>query len=155
MPIIQTCYSPALYPLFEEPETIVVVVDIFRATSAICTALDNGVAKMIPVAGLEEARKYKEMGYMVILDDYCTIVDRETDVTVIQTASINGIYVIYLNQLIQLQELKLEQNLKMNAAIEEEDELKLLHKRTGHVNCSTLVEACRCKLVEGVNLPRK
>jgi hypothetical protein len=43
----------------------------------------------------------------------------------------------------------------MNAAIEEEDELKLLHERTGHVNCSTLVEACRCKLVEGVNLPRK
>jgi len=65
MPIIQTCYSPALYPLFEEPETIVVVVDIFRATSAICTALDNGVTKMIPVAGLDEARKYKEMGYMV------------------------------------------------------------------------------------------
>ena len=28
-----------------------------------------------------------------------------------------------------LQELKLEQNLKMNAAIEEEDELKLLHEK--------------------------
>ncbi len=77
----------------------------------------------------------KEMGYMVILDDFCTIVDKVTDATVVQTAAINGIYVIYLNQLILLQELKLEQNLKMNAAIEEEDELKLLHERTGHINC--------------------
>jgi hypothetical protein len=28
----------------------------------------------------------------------------------------------------------------MNSRIEEEDELKLFHKRTGHVDCSTLVE---------------
>jgi hypothetical protein len=74
---------------------------------------------------------------------------------VVETAAISGIYAIYLNQIILLQELKLEQNLKMNAAIEVEDELKLLHKRTGHINCSTLVEACRCRLVEGVALPRK
>ena len=31
----------------------------------------------------------KDMGYMVILDDYCTIVDRDTDATVVQAASIN------------------------------------------------------------------
>jgi hypothetical protein len=43
----------------------------------------------------------------------------------------------------------------MNSRIEEEDELKLFHKRTGHVDCSTLVEACRCRLVEGVSSPRK
>jgi hypothetical protein len=48
----------------------------------------------------------KDMGYMVILDDYCTILDKNTDATVAQTATINGIYVIYLNQLIFLQELK-------------------------------------------------
>jgi hypothetical protein len=96
-----------------------------------------------------------DMGYMVILDDYCTIVDKDTDTTVVQTAAINGIYVIYLNQLINLQELKLEQGLKMNSAIEETDELKLLHERLGHINNSTLVEACRCKLVEGIHLPRK
>ncbi len=99
---------------------------------------------------------FKEMGYMVILDDYCTIVDQDTDATVVQTAAINEIYVIYLNQLILLQELKFEQNLKMNAAIEEDDDdLKLLHERTGHVSCSRLIEACRCRLVEGVHLPRK
>jgi hypothetical protein len=89
----------------------------------------------------------EDIEYMVILDDYCTLVNKVTDATVVQTATINGIYVIYLNQLILLQELKLEQNLKMNAAIEEEDEQKLLHERTGHVNSSTLVEALRCCLV--------
>jgi hypothetical protein len=43
----------------------------------------------------------------------------------------------------------------MNSAIEETDDLKLLHERVGHVNCTTLVEACRCRLVEDVDLPRK
>lgn len=42
-----------------------VVVDVLRATSAICTAIHHGVDKMIPVAGLEEARKYKAEGYLV------------------------------------------------------------------------------------------
>jgi 2-phosphosulfolactate phosphatase len=62
---IQTCYSPALYPLFHEEDTIVVVVDVLRATSAICTAFENGVKKMIPVAGLDEAQRYKDAGYLV------------------------------------------------------------------------------------------
>ncbi len=62
---VQTCFSPALYPLFADQEAIVVVVDIFRATSAICTALDQGVECMIPVAGLDEAHRYKQQGYLV------------------------------------------------------------------------------------------
>ena len=65
MNTIQTCYSPALFPLFKEENAIVVVVDVLRATSAICTAIHNGVDKMIPVAGLDEARKYKAEGYLV------------------------------------------------------------------------------------------
>ncbi len=65
MPHIQTCFYPSTYALFEERGTIVVVVDILRATSAICTALDNGVERMIPVASLEEARSYKDKGYLV------------------------------------------------------------------------------------------
>lgn len=64
-PKIQTCYSPALYPLFHEDDTIVVVVDVLRATSAICTAFEYGVEKMIPVAGLDEAQNYKNAGYLV------------------------------------------------------------------------------------------
>lgn len=65
MNTIQTCYSPALFHLFAEDQAIVVVVDVLRATSAICTAIHQGVEKMIPVAGLEEARRYKQMGYLV------------------------------------------------------------------------------------------
>lgn len=61
---IHTCYSPAQYPLFRDEQAIVVVVDVLRATSAICTAIEYGVEKMIPVAGIEEARRYKEMGYL-------------------------------------------------------------------------------------------
>lgn len=62
---IQTCYSPALYDLFHEDESIVVAVDILRATSAICTAFEHGVKSMIPVAGLDEAYAYKKKGYLV------------------------------------------------------------------------------------------
>lgn len=62
---IQTCFSPAMYSLFADTDSIVVVVDIFRATSAICTALNNGVERMIPVASIEEAQKYKDLGFLV------------------------------------------------------------------------------------------
>lgn len=61
---IQTCFTPALYHLYQNENAIVVVIDIFRATSAICTAFQFGVEKMIPVATLEEAHEYKKMGYL-------------------------------------------------------------------------------------------
>lgn len=53
-PQLFTCLSPALIPLFDLKETIAVVIDIFRATSTICAALDNGAAGIIPVATVEE-----------------------------------------------------------------------------------------------------
>jgi len=62
---IEVCYSPALYPHYENREAVVVVTDILRASSAIVTAFMNGVERIIPVGTLEEARGYKEKGYMV------------------------------------------------------------------------------------------
>ena len=62
---IQTCFSPATYPLFADADSIVVVVDIFRATSAICTAIHYGVERMIPVASVEDAQRYKDLGFLV------------------------------------------------------------------------------------------
>jgi 2-phosphosulfolactate phosphatase len=62
---IEVCYTPQAYHLFHNPDAIVVIVDILRATSAITTAFYNGVSKMIPVATVEEAQKYKAEGYMV------------------------------------------------------------------------------------------
>ena len=62
---IEVCYTPQAYQLFHNPNAIVVVIDILRATSAITTAFYNGVSKMIPVASIEEAKKYKAEGFMV------------------------------------------------------------------------------------------
>jgi 2-phosphosulfolactate phosphatase len=62
---ITTSFSPQLYALHANPDAIVVVVDVLRATSAICTAMHHGVERMIPVASLEEAFNYKKKGYLV------------------------------------------------------------------------------------------
>lgn len=62
---VEVCFSPALYPEFKKDEAIVVIADILRATSAIVTAFMNGVNRIIPVGTLEEAKRYKEKGYLV------------------------------------------------------------------------------------------
>jgi 2-phosphosulfolactate phosphatase len=62
---VEVVFSPELFPHFENPHANVVVVDILRATSAICTAFMNGVEQVIPVPSLEEASEYKKNGYMV------------------------------------------------------------------------------------------
>jgi 2-phosphosulfolactate phosphatase len=62
---VDVCLSPQLYPAYEREDTIVVVIDVLRATSAMCTAFEYGVDKMIPVATLEEAMEYKKQGYLV------------------------------------------------------------------------------------------
>lgn len=62
---VDVCLSPYLYPVHHRDDTIVVVIDILRATSAMCTAFHNGVDKMIPVATVEEATEYKNQGFMV------------------------------------------------------------------------------------------
>lgn len=62
---IEVCFSPALFENFKNIEAIVVVVDILRATSAIVAAFMNGAKNIIPVETLDEAKQYKEKGYMV------------------------------------------------------------------------------------------
>ncbi len=62
---IEVCYSPALFPYYENPNAVVVVTDVLRASSAIVSAFMNGVERIIPVGTLEEARDYKNRGYMV------------------------------------------------------------------------------------------
>lgn len=62
---VSVCISPYLYPIYHKPDTIVVVIDILRATSAICAAFEHGVEKIIPVATVEEATEYKRKGYIV------------------------------------------------------------------------------------------
>lgn len=62
---IDACFSPYLYPVYKDDSSIVVIIDVLRATSAICTAFENGAEKIIPVATLEEAKKHKVNGTLV------------------------------------------------------------------------------------------
>ncbi|MFO7722561.1 MAG: 2-phosphosulfolactate phosphatase [Bacteroidales bacterium] len=62
---LEVCFSPALFHLYERQEVITVVADIFRATTAICTAFDHGVKRIIPVTSVENARAYKDQGFLI------------------------------------------------------------------------------------------
>ncbi|RYZ41768.1 MAG: 2-phosphosulfolactate phosphatase [Sphingobacteriales bacterium] len=53
-PRLEVCLSPALLHLFDTSNTIVVIIDVFRATSTIAAALDNGASYVLPVASVEE-----------------------------------------------------------------------------------------------------
>ena len=52
-PILEVCLSPALLHLYDTRETVVVIIDVFRATSTIAAALHNGARQVIPVASVE------------------------------------------------------------------------------------------------------
>lgn len=62
---VEVCFTPGNYPVYRSDDAIVVIIDILRATSAICAAFEHGVEKMIPVATVEEAMEYKKKGYLV------------------------------------------------------------------------------------------
>jgi len=57
---LQVCLSPSLISLFEVEDAIVVIIDIFRATSSICYGIENGAEAIIPVAEVEECIAYQE-----------------------------------------------------------------------------------------------
>lgn len=61
---IDACFSPHLYSVYKDEESIVVIIDIFRATTAICTAFHHGAKGIIPVASVEEARAFMEKGML-------------------------------------------------------------------------------------------
>ncbi len=61
---VEVCFTPGEYTYFKGEFEIVVVIDVLRATSAICTAFQYGVAAIIPVPTLEEALAYKQQGYL-------------------------------------------------------------------------------------------
>jgi 2-phosphosulfolactate phosphatase len=53
-PKIETCFSPSLLHLYDIKESIVVIIDVFRATSTIAAALEQGAKEIIPVSGVDE-----------------------------------------------------------------------------------------------------
>ena len=64
-PKVEVCFTPNMFPLYAEDFEVVVVIDVLRATSAICTAFHYGVKKIVPVSTLNQAIDYKDKGYYV------------------------------------------------------------------------------------------
>lgn len=54
-----------MYEAFKDNNKIVVVVDVLRSTTSICEAFKNGAKSVIPIPTVEEAKEYKEKGYLV------------------------------------------------------------------------------------------
>lgn len=52
-PSLHTILTPQLLDLYDVKDSIVVIIDVFRATSTIATALFNGATKIIPVDSAE------------------------------------------------------------------------------------------------------
>ncbi len=54
-PALYTCISPALLHLYDLKNTVVVIIDVFRATSTIASVLHNGAKCIIPVDTVAKA----------------------------------------------------------------------------------------------------
>lgn len=74
---LQVCLTPALLPLYNVEDYIVVVIDIFRATTSICYGIENGALAIIPVAKVEECHSYREIepGHLLAAERDGEIVD--------------------------------------------------------------------------------
>jgi len=65
MPKIDLVLSPALLDYYDIEGKIVVVIDIFRASSSIVYGLDNGALEIIPVSTLQECLSYSREEYLL------------------------------------------------------------------------------------------
>jgi 2-phosphosulfolactate phosphatase len=54
-PTLHTCFSPSLLHLYTLTDAVVVIIDVFRATSTIAAALHNGAKCIIPVDTVAKA----------------------------------------------------------------------------------------------------
>ncbi|MBY0244156.1 MAG: 2-phosphosulfolactate phosphatase [Sphingobacteriaceae bacterium] len=62
---IAVCLSPALLNLYEIEQSIVVVIDVLRATSSITYGIENGAKAIIPVMEVEECLNYAKDGFLL------------------------------------------------------------------------------------------
>lgn len=62
---VEICFSPELIHLHSLEGKIVIVVDIFRASSTMIAALANGITEIKTFADLEECRAMKKEGYLI------------------------------------------------------------------------------------------
>ena len=64
---LQVCLTPALIPLYKIEDYIVVIIDIFRATTSICYGIENGARAIIPVSQVEECAAYRDKEHSYLL----------------------------------------------------------------------------------------
>lgn len=62
---IDVCFSPILFDTYTKKEEVVVITDIFRATTTMCRAFHNGAKSIISVSSQQEAEQYKRKGFLV------------------------------------------------------------------------------------------
>lgn len=73
---VEVCFTPGQYPVYARDMGIVVVIDVLRATSAMLTAFESGVSRIIPVATIEEATQYIGLpGYIAAAERNGEVVD--------------------------------------------------------------------------------
>jgi 2-phosphosulfolactate phosphatase len=72
---LQVCLTPALLPLYTIENFVVVVIDIFRATTSICYGIENGAKAIIPVSQVEECAVYRD-----VQSDYLLAAERDGEV---------------------------------------------------------------------------
>ncbi|MDB5030202.1 2-phosphosulfolactate phosphatase [Mucilaginibacter sp.] len=72
---LEVCLTPALIPLYKVEDYIVVIIDIFRATTSICYGIENGAEAIIPVSQVEECSAYREKGV-----DYLLAAERDGEI---------------------------------------------------------------------------
>lgn len=59
---LEVCFSPNNLHLYDIQNSIVVVIDVLRATSSMCVGFAYGVKKMYPVESIEECKTLQEQG---------------------------------------------------------------------------------------------
>ncbi len=72
---LEVCLTPALLHLHDFTNSIVVVIDIFRATSSICYGIENGAESIIPVATIEACESYRHSDYLLAAERNGEVVD--------------------------------------------------------------------------------
>jgi 2-phosphosulfolactate phosphatase len=72
---ISVCLSPELIHLYDVDAKNVIVTDIFRATSCMVTAFAHGVNGIIPVATIEECKKWQQSGLLAAAEREAKMVD--------------------------------------------------------------------------------
>jgi|YNPMSStandDraft_2_1061718.scaffolds.fasta_scaffold03061_5 2-phosphosulfolactate phosphatase len=64
-PKVIVCPSPLFLKTLPVKGSIVVVIDILRATTSMCVAFGYGASEIIPVKTIEECKAYKDKGYLI------------------------------------------------------------------------------------------